>query len=145
MHRKLLDVSLGVWDPNGASAIEGGPGCGRFDLKRFLFRNPRVLFDLLVTASTCLFHIRSDAIVTPRYLAKSADFNTLPWRTQSRCTKARFRTTRVLHTCLNGTPSSLHQYFNKKTSIRNPRVTVFLPLSISRNKETTNLVEQTQS
>ena len=58
---------------------------GGKNFKKFLLRNPRVLLALVQTLLTCVFHIKSLVIVTPRYLILSTFSRSVPSKVYEAC------------------------------------------------------------
>ena len=50
------------------------------DVRTFILTNPNVRLALAVIAAMCLFQVRSDVIVMPRYLADFTVARAWPWR-----------------------------------------------------------------
>ena len=75
----------------------------------FLQRNPSVLFAFVVILFIWLSHLRSDCIVTSRYLALSACSSWCPCRVHVYFTGILFRVMDILarYICQNGRPFSI--------------------------------------
>ena len=78
------ELHLGGPKPNCHNLGLGAPILYKLPLlppggkNKFLLRNPRVLLALVQTLLTCVFHLRSLVIVTPRYLMLSTFSRLIP-------------------------------------------------------------------